>query len=95
VASSDSGLAVVFSSLTPTICSISGNSVNVLASGLCSIAADQSGNASFAAAPRVVQSATVTAGGGADIPTLPEWAAMLMALLLLGLGMREQQRRGR
>jgi hypothetical protein len=43
----------------------------------------------------VVQSATVTAGGGADIPTLPEWAAMLMALLLLGLGMREQQRRGR
>jgi hypothetical protein len=94
-ASSDSGLAVVFSSLTPTVCTVSGNSVGVLATGLCSIAADQPGNGIFAAATRVVQSASVTAGGGADIPTLPEWAAILMAMLLLGLGLRRQQRQDR
>jgi hypothetical protein len=88
-----SGLAVSFSSLSPSVCAVSGNTVTLLAVGSCTVAADQAGNASFAAAPQVQQTFAVTAAGtgagnSADVPTLPEWAAILMGLSLLALGLR-------
>jgi hypothetical protein len=95
-ATATSGLAVSYSSLTATVCSVSGNTVTVLLVGTCTIAADQAGNAGYTAAPQVQQSFNVTAagtgggGGDADIPTLPEWGAILMGLLLLALGARQQ-----
>ena len=60
-ATSTSGLAVSFSSLTQGICSVNGNIVTGLALGVCTIAADQSGSANFLAAAQFTQSITVTA----------------------------------
>ena len=55
-ANASSGLAVSFSSATSGVCSVSGNSVSLLAAGLCSIVAAQAGNANYQAAPSVTQS---------------------------------------
>ena len=60
-ANSSSGLAVTFSTVTTTVCSVSGNTVTILAIGSCSIAANQSGNADYSAAQTVTQTFTVTA----------------------------------
>ena len=50
-ASASSGLTpVTFSSTTPGVCSVSGNTVSGVGAGTCTIAATQSGNASYAAA---------------------------------------------
>ncbi len=96
-ATASSGLAVTFSSLTASTCTVAGNTVTLVALGACTVAADQTGNASYSAAPQVAQSFTVTAagtgGGDADIPTLPEWGVILMGLLLLTLGMRQRMQR--
>ncbi|MBP9907029.1 MAG: hypothetical protein KBF66_15875, partial [Rhodoferax sp.] len=59
-ATAGSGLAVTFSSTTPTICSVSGNNVTGLLAGTCTVAVNQSGNASFAAAPQVTLNITVS-----------------------------------
>jgi hypothetical protein len=89
--SASSGLAVVLSSLTPNVCMIAGDTVTALAVGTCTIAADQAGNATYAAAPQATQSfpvAAMTAGGGTDpdgdVP-LPGWAYPLLGLALAGL----------
>ena len=58
-----SGLAVTYSSLTPTVCSVeaaTGLVTNLLA-GVCTIAADQAGNTDYGSAPQVTQSLTVVA----------------------------------
>ena len=52
-ATATSGLAVSFSSLTPSVCSVITNLATLLTAGSCTIAADQAGNAAFAAAPQV------------------------------------------
>ena len=73
-ASASSGLPVVFSSLTPAVCTVSGNTVTLLALGTCTLAADQAGNAIDAAAPTVTQSFFVIAGSvpiGTRITSLP------------------------
>ena len=57
-ATATSGLAVSFSSMTPGICVVSGSTVTGISAGTCTIAADQAGNASFNAAPEVMQSIT-------------------------------------
>jgi hypothetical protein len=44
---------VILNSTTPSICSISGNTVNGLAQGKCIITADQAGDSQFEAAPQV------------------------------------------
>ncbi len=60
-AKSTSGLAVSFTSLTPSICSVSGSSATLLKAGTCTIQASQPGNASYAPATPVSQSVLVTA----------------------------------
>lgn len=60
-AKASSGLAVVYSSKTPTVCGVSGNQVTALQAGECSIAASQAGDAKTLAAVEVVAKATVSA----------------------------------
>ncbi|MGA2117739.1 MAG: hypothetical protein ABSH56_23645 [Bryobacteraceae bacterium] len=61
-ASASSGLAVSFASTTAPVCTVSGNTVTLVAVGTCTIQATQAGNATYAAATPVNQSFAVTAG---------------------------------
>ncbi|MEO8739918.1 MAG: FG-GAP-like repeat-containing protein [Casimicrobiaceae bacterium] len=60
-ASSSSALPVAFSSLTTATCTVSGNTVTLVAAGACTIRAAQAGNVTYAAAPNVDQSFVVSA----------------------------------
>ena len=51
--------AVMFSTLTPSVCTVSGRTVTIVTAGTCAIAADQAGDADYNAAARVTQSVTV------------------------------------
>jgi Concanavalin A-like lectin/glucanases superfamily len=66
-ASPNAGTPIVYSSLTGSVCSVSGTTVTMLTSGTCTIAADQAGDANYEAAAQVSQSvellAPVTIGG--------------------------------
>ncbi len=59
-ATASSGLAVVLSSTTPSVCSLEGSAVSFIAPGMCSISAAQPGNAEYDAAPQMQQSFTVS-----------------------------------
>jgi hypothetical protein len=76
-ATSSSGLAVVFSSGTPAVCTCNGVSVDFVSVGVCSLSANQGGNTQFNAAPEVVQNMTV--GKGVQVlsfDSLPSSAAV-------------------
>jgi mono/diheme cytochrome c family protein len=60
-ASSSSGLAVTFSSSTPSVCTVSGTALSLVAAGACTVAANQPGNASYEAAAAVARTLTVAA----------------------------------
>ncbi|MBB5209465.1 choice-of-anchor J domain-containing protein [Chiayiivirga flava] len=60
-ATASSGLPVSFSSDTPAVCTVAGNTVTLVTVGTCSIRASQAGNGTFAPAPDVVQSFEVFA----------------------------------
>lgn len=62
-ATATSGLAVAFTidSSSSAICAISGGVVSFTGAGTCSVNADQAGDSSFSAAPRVQQSFSVSA----------------------------------
>jgi hypothetical protein len=62
-----SGNQVVFSSLTPEVCSVTGSTVSLDATGTCTVAADQAGSTNFDAAPQVTQAFTVEAAAQLDI----------------------------
>jgi len=59
VATASSGLAVAFSSTTPTICAASGSTLSLLTAGTCVVRASQAGNADYSAAPATAQSFAV------------------------------------
>ncbi|MEQ1516069.1 MAG: fibronectin type III domain-containing protein, partial [Usitatibacteraceae bacterium] len=61
VASVNSPLTISYSSLAPTVCTISGTTVTILTAGVCLIAADQAGNANYNAALQVSQSINISA----------------------------------
>lgn len=60
-ATASSGLAVSYSSITPAVCSVDSNTglVTDIAQGTCTIAADQSGNTTYAPAPQATQNLAV------------------------------------
>jgi hypothetical protein len=58
-AAASSGLTVSFASLTTSACTVSGNTVTIIAAGTCTIQATQAGDANYAPAPPVNQSFTV------------------------------------
>jgi uncharacterized protein (TIGR03437 family) len=66
-AAASSGLAVTFASNTPSVCTVSGITVTLVALGTCSITASQPGNSTYAPAAPVTQSFAVIAGS-ATIP---------------------------
>lgn len=66
-ATASSGLPVSFSSLTMPICTMTGNTVTLVAVGTCTVRAAQSGNATYAAAPNLDRSFVITAGTGQTI----------------------------
>lgn len=70
-ASASSGLPVSFTSNTPGVCTVSGNSVTLIAVGTCSITATQDGNASVNPATPVTQSFAVAPQGGGQKLYLP------------------------
>jgi hypothetical protein len=59
VASASSGLTVSFSSTTTGVCTVSGTAATFVASGTCTIDANQAGNSAYAAAAMVAQSFSV------------------------------------
>lgn len=61
-ATSSSGLPVDYASVSPAICEVDAGSgvVQALTAGTCSITADQPGNSTYAAAPQIKLSFTVT-----------------------------------
>ena len=76
-ATASSGLPVSFSSLTTPVCTVSGTTVTLVATGLCTIRAAQAGNANFNPAPNVDRSFTVSpavaggfTNGGFEVPNL-------------------------
>jgi uncharacterized protein len=89
-ATASSGLPVSFTSGSPLVCSVSGNSVSLLAVGTCVLLANQPGDASFAAAPQVSRSFSVAPADGA-VP-LPAWAYLLLGAGLLHAALRRRQR---
>ena len=61
LATASSGLPVLLASTTPSVCSVSGTALTLLAAGTCTVSASQAGNATYGAAPAVSHSFTVTA----------------------------------
>ncbi len=59
-ATASSGLTVTFVSTTRPVCTVSGNSVTIVAGGTCSITASQPGNSNYGPATPVVQPFLVT-----------------------------------
>lgn len=72
-AKAGSGLAVRFSSMTPTVCTVDGATglVTVLTAGSCRIAADQGGDANFNPAPQAIESISVSVPPGITVPGMP------------------------
>jgi len=68
-ASASSALAVMFTSQTPAICTVSGATASLIAVGTCTIQASQAGNALYAAATPVSQSFSVA--GNFTIQPIP------------------------
>ncbi|WP_268828188.1 MULTISPECIES: autotransporter outer membrane beta-barrel domain-containing protein [Lysobacter] len=61
-----SGNRLIFASLTPAVCTVSGNTVSMRAIGLCTLSADQAGGNGFEAAPQAQLSVML----GAIAPSL-------------------------
>lgn len=59
IANATSGLTVSISSLTPRVCTVVGNVVRGVATGVCTLAADQAGDAIYSPAPQVSRSVFV------------------------------------
>jgi len=60
-ANASSGLAVSFASNSASVCTVSGSSATLVATGTCSITASQAGSGTYAAAPSVTRTFQVTA----------------------------------
>ncbi|HET9579334.1 MAG TPA: hypothetical protein VFP44_15995 [Usitatibacter sp.] len=69
-ATTNSGMAVSLTSLTPSVCTASGTTVTGVAAGTCTVSATAAGNATFAAALPVSVSLTIGAGAVTDPPRL-------------------------
>jgi hypothetical protein len=70
-ATASSGLAVTFTSTTPTVCTVSGTNgktIKGLRIGTCGVKANQAGNSSYLAAPAVTK--TIAVGKGNQTITL-------------------------
>ncbi len=71
-----SGNPVTYTSSTPSVCTVNGNTVTGVAPGICTIVATQAGNANYNAASQATQSFNIGQGNpaNADIECLFTWA---------------------
>ncbi len=69
-ATTSSGLSVIYVSTTPSVCTVSGVVLTLVAAGTCSITASQPGNSTYAAAAPVTQTFTITAAAAVSITPL-------------------------
>ena len=70
-ASTTSGLAVSFSSDTPSVCTVAGTTVTTTAAGTCAVTASQAGDRHYLAAREIAQSFQVHAGHTGQTITFP------------------------
>lgn len=72
-ATASSGLPVSYTSLSPAVCTVDGSTglVTDLTLGNCIIAADQAGDSTYNAAPRVTQTIAVAVPPGMTVPGVP------------------------
>lgn len=68
-ATATSGLPVTITSSTPAVCTVTGSTLTLVAAGTCSLSANQSGDATYNAAPAVVNTFTVASATGAVLPS--------------------------
>ncbi|MGM4907587.1 Ig-like domain repeat protein [Tardiphaga sp. 866_E4_N2_1] len=88
LATTSSGLAVTYSSLTTGVCTVFGGIVTMISAGTCTVAADQAGNgATYAAASQVTQdiiiarvASNITLTASAN-PSLPGQAVAFTAIV--------------
>ena len=59
-AAPNSGVAIVYGSLTPSVCAVSGTTVAMVAPGTCIISADQAGNDNYMAASQATTQVVLT-----------------------------------
>ncbi len=84
---------------TSSICSISGNTVSLLATGNCVINANQAGNAKYEPAPQAQQSFTVSTApvippqASTPVPALGAWGLALLTSLFSGFAFMRQRRK--
>ncbi|MBI5655915.1 MAG: hypothetical protein HZC44_03430 [Geobacter sp.] len=76
-----SGLTVSFSSQTTSICTVSGTTINGLATGDCIVAANQAGDANYLAAPQVTRTIAVAIPLSLTVSTLADGAVTAAATL--------------
>jgi len=81
-ATATSGLPVAFGSLTPNICSVAGSVVTGIARGICTVTANQPGDASYLAAPQVDQVFTI--GEGTITQVTPSSAKAGVQITIIG-----------
>ena len=72
-ATTDSGLPISYTSLSPSVCTVSGTTVTIVGVGTCVIEASQPGDATHAAATPVTQSFVVLAAGSTTPETNTLW----------------------
>ncbi len=70
-ATASSGLTVAFASNSLPVCTVSGTSVTLLTTGVCSITASQAGNANWNAAPTVTRTFDITTAPSSTVVTCP------------------------
>ncbi len=66
-ATPNSGQPIAYSSPSPSVCSVSGSTVTMFATGTCVLAADQAGNGNYLAADQVTSQVEITAPVTADL----------------------------
>jgi len=71
-ASASSGLSVTFTSLTTSVCTVSGETATLTAAGTCTIQASQTGNDVYAAAAPVSQSFNVAPAANFTVTPIPQ-----------------------
>lgn len=88
-----SGNPVVFATTSAaSICTVSGTTLTYVGIGLCNLTADQAAGGNYSAAPQATASVTINAV--TSIPTLSEWAMILLSSMLMLLGLGQLRRRG-
>src|SRR5262249_32649459 len=84
--SASSGLPVAYNSSNPSVATVSGNTVTIVAAGTTTITATQVGNSDVLPATPLAQPLVVTVEVPPNVPALGTGAMLLLAVLLAAVG---------